>query len=860
MVLNVIPAPDGKAAIALHSGFNPHGIVVIDTATEEAVQRIPLKSAWLGLAWQPDGKRLYVSGGNANGKKSTRAPIYIFDYHAGRLSAEPTGSLEETIDTSQLYWSGLVHHPTRPLLFAANRGTGRGPSNIVVFDTRTRQLLKRIPVEVNPYDVVLSPDGRTLYVSNWGSDSVSIIDTANLKVTATVAVGDNPNDMELSRDGRLFVACANDNSVVVIDTRTRQAVEKIATALYPHAPEGSTPNALTLDHEKHLLYVANADNNDVAVIDIEEPGKSEVEGFLPSGWYPSALALIGRNLYIGNSKGMGSYADIRGPHSPLPPGPEGNGSVKSLQQGSVNIVDVANLKADLKNWTKRVYANSPYNDALLAAAKPPASPSVIPREVGATSPIRHVLYIIKENRTYDQVLGDMPQGNGDSRLTIFGRKITPNQHAIAEQFVLLDNLYCDGEVSVDGHSWSNSAYATDFNEKLWPVTYGQHSKATPSEAYIPAGGHIWDLARRKGLTYRSYGEYATRASDGTTMDASPGVGGLYGHVSPHFKLPGMRDTDNAAEFIREFERYEKDFDSPDPEKRLPNLMVMSLPEDHTAGTSPGRHTPISMVANNDYAVGQIVDRVSHSRYWPEMAIFIIEDDAQDGSDHVDARRTTGYAISPYIRRRTVDSTLYTTSSMLRTMELLLGLPPMSQYDAAARPMYASFATTADPEPFTHLKPQVEVNEKNTILSYGARESLAMDFSDVDRTPMFALNEIIWKSIKGADSPVPAPVPGAVSADADLQPWSQRRSLFGAGSSCSDSLENPNCGPSVLFLHALARNASPAGLGARQKGRRPLGPAPAAIASNLARNPVFFRCSARTCRAVSSHSSVSPARP
>jgi YVTN family beta-propeller protein len=757
MVLNVSVAPDRKSVVALHSGFNPHGMVVVDAHSEEAVQRIALKSAWMGLAWHPNGKRLYVSGGNANGRKPTRAPIYIFDYENGRLSSEPSGTLEESIDTSQLYWSGLVHHRSKPLLFAANRGTGGGPSNVVVFDTASCKLLERIPVEVNPYALVLSDNGQTLFVSNWGSDSVSVIDVNTLRVTGRVAVGDNPNDMALSKDGRLFVSCSNDNTVVVIDTKTRQVIERVSTALTPNSPEGSTPNALALDRENQMLFVANADNNDVAVVRVAERAKSEVLGFLPVGWYPSALAITGGKLYVGNSKGMGSYSDIRGPGSPLPPGPEGNGSVKSLQKGSVEMVDLTQLKANLHAWTRQVYDNTPYRDDQLVTARAAAAPTVIPREVGVGSPIKHVLYIIKENRTYDQVLGDLGKGNGDPRLTIFGAKVTPNHHAIAQQFVLLDNLFCDGEVSVDGHSWSNSAYATDFNEKLWPVTYGGHSKASPSAAYIPAAGHMWDLAQKKGLTYRSYGEYATRASNGTTMDASPGVGGLLGHVAPKFKLPGMRDTDNAAEFLREFDEYESNFDNPDPAKRLPNFMVMSLPEDHTAGTTPGRFTPIAMVANNDLAVGTIVDRITHSRYWPETAIFIIEDDAQDGPDHVDARRTTGYVVSPYIKRQTVDSTLYTTSSFLRTMELLLGLPPMSQYDAAANPMYASFSDKPDLSPFAHLQPQVDVTEKNTIRAYGARRSMKMDFRDVDEAPMAELNEILWRSIKGADAPVPAPV-------------------------------------------------------------------------------------------------------
>ena len=757
MVLNVSMAPDRKAVIALHSGFNPHGLVVVDTHSEEAVQRIPLKSAWLGLAWAPNGKRLYVSGGNANGKKPTRAPIYIFGYDNGRLSNEPAGTLEETVDTSELYWSGLVHHHTKPLLFAANRGTGAGPSSVVVFDTSTNKLVQRIPVEVNPYALVLSDNGQTLYASNWASGSVSVIDVATLRVVGRIAVGDNPNDMVMSKDGRLFVSCANDNTVAVVDTKTRQVIERISTALTPNSPEGSTPNALALDRDNSMLFVANADNNDVAVVRVTEKAKSEVLGFLPVGWYPSALAIHQGKLYVGNSKGMGSYSDIRGPGSPLPPGPEGNGSVKSLQKGSVEIVNLAQMKTNLPNWSKQVYENTPYHDDQLVAAKAPTAPTVIPREVGVGSPIHHILYIIKENRTYDQVLGDLGKGNGDARLTIFGEKVTPNHHAIARQFVVLDNLFCDGEVSVDGHSWSNSAYATDFNEKLWPVTYGGHSKAGNSAAFIPSGGHLWDLAQKKGLTYRSYGEYATRASDGTTMAASPGVGGLLGHVSPKFKLPGMRDTDNAEVFLKEFDEYERNFDSPDPNKRLPNFMVMSLPEDHTAGTTPGRFTPIAMVANNDYAVGQIPDRISHSRYWPETAVFIIEDDAQDGPDHVDARRTTGYVVSPYIKRQTIDNTLYTTSSFLRTMELLLGLPPMSQYDAAATPLYASFSDKPDPAAFTHVKPQVDVMAKNTLRAYGARRSMKMDFRDVDEAPMAELNEILWRSIKGADAEVPAPV-------------------------------------------------------------------------------------------------------
>ena len=765
MVLNTVAAPDGLAVIAMEAGYNPHGLVVVDTKTEEAVQRISLKSAWYGMAWSPDGKRLYVSGGNANGDKEgyarnpTRAPIYVFDYANGRLSPAASGNLEETIDTSELFWSGVAHHPKKNILYAANRGTGFGTGNVVVFDAGNGKLLGRIPVDLIPYDLAPSEDGKFLYVSNLASKSVSVIDTTAMKVVGSIAVGDNPNQMVLSADGRLFVACSNDNTVVVIDTKTRTVLEKISTTLYPHAPEGSTPNALALDRVNGLLYVANADNNDIAVVHVAERDKSEVLGFIPSGWYPSALALLPRQqkLYIGNSKGGGSYSNIRGPESPLPAGPEGKGSIKQLQKGSVEIANVANLRAELKQLTKKVYDNTPYNDSLLVQAKEPREPSVVPASVGAGSPIKHILYIIKENRTYDQVFGDMQRGNGDERLTIFGRKVTPNQHALADQYVLLDNLYCDGEVSEDGHSWSNAAYATDANEKQWPITYGGHSKSERNAAYVPSAGNIWDAARRKGLTYRSYGEYAARVSDGTTMEASPNAQGLAGHVAPGYKRMAVRDTENAAEFIREFDQYEKNFDSRDPEKRLPNFMVMALSENHTNGTRPGSFTPVAMVASNDLAVGMIVERVSHSKYWPETAIFIIEDDAQDGPDHVDAHRTAGLVISPYIRREKVDSTLYTTSSMLRTMELLLGLPPMSQYDAAATPMYTSFGTNPDLTPFNRLAPQVDLQAKNTKQSYGAKASAKMDWDDVDENPAGLLNEIIWKSVKGANSPMPPPV-------------------------------------------------------------------------------------------------------
>jgi hypothetical protein len=496
------------------------------------------------------------------------------------------------------------------------------------------------------------------------------------------------------------------------------------------------------------------------VVDVAKRETSEVLGFVPAGWYPSAVTLTegGNALYIGATKGEEGHADLKGPYSPLLAPGEHDQTVKTLQHSSVERLPLAGLKPKLARWTRQVFSNTPYNDALLAEARPPATPTIIPSKVGVGSPIKHIIYIIKENRTYDQVYGDLPHTNGDPRLAIFGRQITPNQHAMAEQFAAFDNCYADGDVSKDGHSWANAAYATDQNEKSWPTEYGGHSQPVwRSMAYMPSGGYLWDAARRKGLTYRSYGEYATRASTGEPMMNISGANGLVGHVSPNYLQNRVRDTDNAKVFLDEFAQYEANYDSKDPEKRLPNYIVMSMQENHTHGTDPKSFTPRAMVANQDYALGQMLERLTHSKYWPEMAVFIMEDDAQDGPDHVDARRTACLAISPYIKRGMVDSTLYTTSSMVRSIELLLGLPPLSQYDAAATPFYAAFGTKADLTPFKGLPAQYDVKEMNSPKAYGARESAKMNFAEADDAPMHRLNEIIWKSVKGPDSPMPPPV-------------------------------------------------------------------------------------------------------
>jgi YVTN family beta-propeller protein len=764
LVLKMVPSPDGRVIVAGHGGYLPHGLTVLDAKTHRVVQEVPLKTAWLGLAWSGDGKTLYVSGGNANGEKRigpSLAPIYALSYAGGRFDPKPAAEFrDESTPTDKTWWSGVLADPKRGLVWAANRGTVMTPTDVVQFDARTGAVKGRVRVGVSPYELALSKDGRRLFVSNWGDKSVSVVDAQSLKVIKTIPVGFNPNDMVVSDDGRLFVACSNENTVYVIDTRSLEVLETVSTALYPKAPEGSTPNSLALDAKRKLLFVANADNNDVAVIDVAERAHASVEGFIPAGWYPSAVTLgeSGNALYIGNSKGESGHPTLRGPTSPLAKSWNGDETIKTLQRSSIERLPLAGLKPKLARWTKQVLANTPYNDELLTTARAPKTPSILPAKVGVGSPIKYVIYIIKENRTYDQVYGDLPNTNGDARLAIFGRKITPNQHAMSEQWTTFDNCYADGDVSQDGHSWANAAYATDQNEKSWPANYGGHSQAqNRSLAYMPSSGYLWDAAKRKGLTYRSYGEYATRASTGEPMSSVPGANGLIGHVSPNYLQNRVRDTENARVFLEEFTQYEANFDSPDPDKRLPNYIVMSMQENHTHGTDPKSFSPRAMVANQDVALGQMLERLTHSRYWPQMAVFIMEDDAQDGPDHVDARRTACLIISPYVKHGLVDSTMYTTSSMVRSIELLLGMPPLSQYDAAANPFFTAFGTRPDLTPFKALPAQHDVNEMNPPTAYGAQESAAMDFKEPDHAPVRRLNEIIWKSVMGANSPMPPPV-------------------------------------------------------------------------------------------------------
>jgi phospholipase C len=375
------------------------------------------------------------------------------------------------------------------------------------------------------------------------------------------------------------------------------------------------------------------------------------------------------------------------------------------------------------------------------------------------SPIKYCLYIVKENRTYDQVFGDLPQGNGDPKLCLFPERITPNLHQLVRQFVLLDNFYADAEVSADGHEWSMGAYATDFVEKMWPMNYGHNISKKfpyPAEGYFPiacpAGGYIWDRAQEAGVSYRSYGEFVDTFAR-TNAPTRARVKALQGHIDEWYRPWDLAcpDVKRAERFLAELKRMEAAGD-------MPRLQILRLPNDHTHGTTRGWPTPAAYVADNDLALGQIVEAVSRSKFWPETAIFVVEDDAQNGPDHVDAHRTTAFVISPYTKRGAVDSTMYSTSSMLRTIELILGLKPMSQYDAAATPMFNSFQAAADLRPYQALPANVDLGERNSAQAWGGQ--LKMNFAREDAVDDLLLNEVVWRSVRGPDSPMPAPVRAA----------------------------------------------------------------------------------------------------
>jgi len=780
--LAMVESPDGESLFVANNGYATPSLTVVRLKDMTVRATIPLDHAWLGLAWHPDGKRLYVSGAANNTVHELffdeRGMRRDLDLVLGRPLDRPTpGDRPEEngspnalrpAPAPQSFIGGIAISPDGARLFAVHLFG----QLLSVVDLRTGWVEKNVELPAEPYTCLLSRDGATLFVSLWGGAKVLVYDARTLEPKGEIPVGEHPNSLTLSRDGRrLFVACANTNAVWAIDVAARRATEQISVALFPNAPPGSTPNHVSLSPDDKQLLVANADNNTVAVVDVSEPGKSEVSGFIPTGWYPTAAMFNrdGSQIFILSGKGLAS--------APNPRFRSGAGTgaerqyIAGILSGTLSSLPVPDHDR-LRALTKIVYDITSYSDEhrLAPADAPPASP--IPARVGAPSPIKHVFYVLRENRTYDQVFGDLDRGNGDPSLTLFGEDVTPNAHALAREFGVLDNFYVNAEVSYDGHAFSMGAYASDLVEKMWPTNYASRGGAYLSEgggkmrnAYgnIAAGasGYIWDACARANVSVRSYGEFA--AWDvGTEAErlagkvlAKPTVPGLQGKIDPNYAPWDLTipDGHRVDEWLREFHAFEAS-------GNLPALSIVRLGNDHTSATRAGTPTPRAMVAENDLAIGRLVEIISHSRYWNDSAIFVIEDDAQNGPDHVDAHRSPALAISPFSKRRTVDSTLYTTTGVLRTMELILGLQPLSQYDAAATPLYNAFQATPMASPFMHFDPRVSLDEKNGPTAYGTLASARMDFSAPDLVPDAELSEIVWRSVKGPSAPMPPPVRSA----------------------------------------------------------------------------------------------------
>ncbi len=748
--LNIAVSPSGKMLAVTNNGQSDQSIHLIDARKMRVLDSVVIARGWLGLTFSEDGKYLYASGGNDN---------WIMRYQIKNKKLVPFDTLvigkrwPEKISIA-----GIAVDDQQQMLYAVTKEN----NSLYTYDLKAKKVKDRFPLGEAGYTCLLSSDSKTLFITCWGCDKVILFDTQKQQMNGSIPVGDNPNDICQTSDGNyLFVANANDNSVSVISTGLKRVIEVLNTAIYPDSPSGSTTNSVALSPDEKTLYIANADNNCLAVFDVSTPGKSFSKGFIPTAWYPTCVRVVKNTIYATNGKGLTSKAN---PYGPSPA--DKNEMVEHHREMSNKNIKVqyigglfrGTLQAiskptddQLGIYSQAVINNTPYHkeDEMFSAGE---EGNPVPTRVGEASPIKYVFYIIKENRTYDQVLGDIPEGNGDPGLVLFGEKVTPNQHALARQFVLLDNFYVDGEVSADGHNWTMGAYATDYLEKNWPTSYGGRGGFYPGEGAREIAnnkdGFLWDFCKKYGVDYRTYGEFISN-------DFTPNIPVLKDHFCPGYTGfdMGIRDTSR-------FYTWKRDFDRLLSEGKVPQLNTIRFGNDHTEGLRIGRPTPKAHVADNDLAVGLFVEHLSHSPVWNESLVIIVEDDAQNGPDHVDAHRTTAYIAGGFVKQGFVDHTMYSTSSALRTIELILGLPPMSQYDAAAEPLWRCFNPVANHAPFKALPNTIDLNLKNTADNKLSRLSETFDFSKEDRVPDDLFNEVIWAAIHGLDSSCPAPVHAA----------------------------------------------------------------------------------------------------
>lgn len=741
--LNIAVSSSKRLVAVTNNGQSKQSLQLINTKTEKILDNIEIKKSWLGLKFSSDEKYLFAGGGNDN---------WILQYAiiSNKLQLKDSIKLGKKWP-NKISPAGIDIDDAGHLLYVVTKDD----NSLYIVDLLTKNIIQQVKLDGEAYTCLLSSDKKELYISCWGCDKLIVFNTKERKVAAQIPVGDNPNDLCTSKDGKfLFVANANDNSVSVINVKGRKIVETLTASLYPDAPPGSTSNGLALSEDGKTLFIANADNNCLTVFDVSRPGFSSSKGFIPVGWYPTCVRVIGKKIWVTNGKGFTSFANPDGPNpAKRRQKVDYQGGVKEkevqyiggLFKGTMSIIDMPSEKK-LSIYSQQVYKNTPYTkkketSSLVEAGNP------VPGKIGDPSPIKHVFYIIKENRTYDQVLGDMKEGNGDTSLVLFGENITPNQHKLAREFVLLDNFYVDGEVSADGHNWSMGAYATDYLEKNWVTSYGGRGGGYDGEGTRKIannkGDFLWGNCKKAGVSYRSYGEFIEEGKANIS-------------VLDNFFCPYFTGWDlNVWDTVR-YSQWAREFDSLVTANALPQFMSLRFPNDHTAGLSKGKPTPFAYVADNDLAIGMFIQHLSESPVWKESVVFILEDDAQNGPDHVDAHRSTAYVAGPFVKRNFVDHTAYSTSSMLRTIELILGIPPMSQYDAGATPMWRCFTSTANNNRFTALPSNIDLSEKNLAWNELAEQSATFDFTKEDRAPDLEFSEVIWKGVKGLHAIMPAP--------------------------------------------------------------------------------------------------------
>jgi DNA-binding beta-propeller fold protein YncE len=755
--LNMITTQNEKYALTSNSGKDEHSISVIELKTMQETQRIKVNKTWRGMAFNEDESMLFVSGGNND-------VVYMYTFTSGTLTLVDSISLKNAGEELEISVAGLDYSKNKKQVLAVSKGS----NSLYACDVIDKKVTTQITLPGKCYDIKINHAQTHAYVSIWENAQVAEVDLQNFEIIRKFAVGDHPCELLITTDDSwLFVTNANNNSTSLIDLKQGKEVEKIISSLTPEAPYGSTPNAICFNNDETVLLVANADNNYLALFDISDKGQSKSLGFIPTAWYPTSVKFLkqSQQVLVACGKGLSSLPNPKGPMPTLGKGYTTQQYIGSMFKGTVSIFDLPEPEK-LAPLSKKVYDNTPY----ISQSKTEGhEQSIIPSQHNGkqSDKIKHVFYIIKENRTYDQVFGDIERANGDPALCLFGKKITPNQHKLVEEFTLFDNFYVDAEVSADGHNWSTAAYASDYVEKTWPTLYGGRGGRYDYEGseHIAASsaGYIWDAVLKNELSLRNYGNFVRRIEAQNDLYVP-----WESYLKPHTcqKFPGY---DLKISDITRYEQWALDFEKLLERDAVPNFNIIRFPNDHTAGTRAGWLTPQAYVAQNDYAVGLFVEKVSKSKIWEKSIIFILMDDAQNGSDHVDAHRSVLLVIGPYVRRNFIDHTMYSTTSVLKTIELILGLDPLTQFDLSATPIINPISDEPNFESFTAISPLIDIEEKNSEDAYGAKRSEEFNLAVENAIPDIEFNEIVWKAIRGPDSVMPPPVRSAfvrISADRD----------------------------------------------------------------------------------------------